>query len=83
MLHSSRFLIVINFLRHINSICVWNMMKQSNIFQTRYDRTYIYDRYYKRTHIYVFLFSVKKSACLNYREFDFEGVLVGVPHTWY
>ncbi len=26
---------------------------------------------------------VWKNACLNYREFDFEGDLVGVPHTWY
>ncbi len=23
------------------------------------------------------------NACLNYREFDLEGDLVGVPHTWY
>ncbi len=28
--------------------------------QTRYDTTYIYDRYFIRTHVYVFLFSVKK-----------------------
>ncbi len=27
---------------------------------TRYDRTCIYDGYYIRTHVYVFLFSVKK-----------------------
>ncbi len=44
--------------------------------------TYIYDRYYIRTHVYMFLFSVK-NACLNYREFDLECDLVGVPHTWY
>ncbi len=42
------------------SICVWNMIKQSNPLQTRYDMTYIYDRYYIRTHVYMFLFSVKK-----------------------
>ncbi len=24
-----------------------------------------------------------KNACLNYRTFDLEGDLVGVPHTWY
>ncbi len=24
-----------------------------------------------------------KNACLNYRDFDLEGDLVGVPHTWY
>ncbi len=23
-----------------------------------------------------------ENACLNYHEFDFEGDLVGVPHTW-
>ncbi len=32
--------------------------------------------------VYMFLFSVK-NACLNYREFDLEGDLAGVPHTWY
>ncbi len=62
----------------MHSIYVWNMIKQSKSLQTRYDRTYIYDKYYKRTHVYVFLFSVKK-ACLIYREFDLEGDLVGVP----
>ncbi len=62
----------------MHSICVWNMIKQSKPLQTRYDTTYIYDRYYIRTHVYVFLFSVK-NACLNYREFDLEGDLVGYP----
>ncbi len=61
MLHFSRFLFLINFLRHMHSICVWNMIKQNNPLQTKYDRTNIYDRCYIRTHIYVFLFSVKKS----------------------
>ncbi len=28
-------------------------------------------------------FLVWKNACFNYREFDLEGDLVGVPHTWY
>ncbi len=65
----------------MHSICVWTMIKQSNPHQTRYDRTNIYDRYYIRTHIYVFLFSVKKT-CLSYREFDLEGDLVRVLHTW-
>ncbi len=37
----------------------------------------MYDRYYIRTHVYVFLFSVK-NACLNYRECDLDGDLVGV-----
>ncbi len=43
---------------------------------------HIYDKYFRRTHVYVFLFSVK-NACLNYREFDLEGDLVGVLQTWY
>ncbi len=59
------------------------MIKQSKPLQTRYDRAYIYDRYYIRTHVYVFLFSVKTNACLNYREFDLKGDLVGVLHAWY
>ncbi len=67
---------------YIYSICVWNMIKQSESLQTRYGTTCIYDRHYIRTHVYVFLFCVK-NACLNYREFDLEGDLVGVPHTWY
>ncbi len=45
----------------MDSICVWDMIKQSKPLQTRYDRTYIYDRYYIRTHVYVFLFNVKKT----------------------
>ncbi len=57
-------------------------IKQSKPLQTRYDMTYINDRYHIRTHVYVFLFSVK-NACLNYREFDLEDDLVGALHTWY
>ncbi len=41
-------------------ICVWNKIKQSKPLQRRYDTTYIYDRNYIRTHVYMFLFSVKK-----------------------
>ncbi len=66
----------------MHPICVWNMIKQSKSLQTRFDTTYVYDRYYIRTHVYVFLFSVK-NARVNYREFDLEGDLMGVPHTWY
>ncbi len=44
----------------MHSICVWDMIKQSKPLQTRYDAIYIYDRYNIRTHVYVFLFSVKK-----------------------
>ncbi len=66
----------------MHSICVWYMIKQNKPLQTRYDTTCIYDRYYIRTHVYVFLVRVKK-AVLNYREFNLEGNLVGVPHAWY
>ncbi len=66
----------------MHSVCVWNMIKQTKSLKTGYDTTYIYDRYYIRTHVHVFLFSVK-NACLNYRGFDVEGDLVGVLHTWY
>ncbi len=83
MLHFSRFLFLINFLRHMHSICVWNMVKQSNPLQTRYDRTYVYDRYYIRTHIYVFLFSVKKTRVWVIASLTLKVTLGGVPHTWY
>ncbi len=59
MLHLSRFLFLTNFQQHVHSICVWYMIKQSKPLQTRYDTTYIYDRYYIRTHVYMFIFSVK------------------------
>ncbi len=64
MLHVSRFLFLINFQRHMHSIYVWNMIKRSKPLQTRYNTTHIYDRYYIRTHVYVFLFSVKKTRVL-------------------
>ncbi len=44
----------------MHSICVWNMIKQSKPLQTRYNTINIYDRYYVRTHVYMFLFSAKK-----------------------
>ncbi len=66
----------------MHSICVWNMIKQSKPLQARYDTTNINDSFYVRTHVYVFLFNVK-NACLNYRECDLDGHLVGVPHTWH
>ncbi len=44
----------------MHSICVWNMIEQSKPLQTRYDTTYISDRYFIRLHVYGFLFSVKK-----------------------
>ncbi len=44
----------------MHSMSVWNMIKQGNPLQTRYDRAYICGRCYIRTHVYVFLFSVEK-----------------------
>ncbi len=69
MPHFSCCLFLINLQRHMHSMCVWNMINQSKSLQTRYETTYMYDRYYM-------CFSVKE------REFDLEGDLVGVPHTW-
>ncbi len=62
MPHFSRLLFLKKNQRHMHSICVWDMIKQSKPIQTRYETTYIYDRYYIRTHVYVFLFGVKKSV---------------------
>ncbi len=42
---------------------------------------YIRQVLYKNTYICVLF--VWKNACLNYCEFDLEGYLVGVPHTWF
>ncbi len=60
MAHFSRLLFLKKIQRPMHYICVWDMIKQSKPLQTRYDTTYIYDGYYIRTHVYVFLFSVKK-----------------------
>ncbi len=74
--------IFIYFQRHVHSISLWGMIKQSKRLQTRYATTYIYDKYYTGTHLYAFLLSVK-NACLNYHEFDLEGDFVRVPHRRY
>ncbi len=60
MLDFSRFFILNSFpATNAFHMCVeYDKTKQP--LQTRYDRTYIYDRYYIRTYVYVFLFSVKK-----------------------
>ncbi len=54
MLHFPRFLFLVNFQRHMYSLCVCNMIKQGKSLQTRYAATDIYDRYYIRTHVYDF-----------------------------
>ncbi len=65
MPHFSRLLFLKKFQRHMRSISVWYMIKQTKPLQTRYDVTYIYDRYDIRTHVYVFLFNVKKQVSIS------------------
>ncbi len=80
MIHFSRFLFVINFKRHMHSICMWNMVKHSEPLQARYDRTYIYDRYYIRTHVHLFLFSVKKRVFELSRVWPWRRPCGGTPY---
>ncbi len=61
----------------MQSIFVWSMIKQSESLRTKYDSTYINDKYV--VYAYVLLL-VWKDACFNYREFDLEGDRVGVLH---
>ncbi len=56
--HASFFLF---YMRHMHSKCAWNMIKQSESLQTRYNTTHIFDNYYVRTHVHVFIFNVKKT----------------------
>ncbi len=60
MPHFLRLLFLKTFQRHMHSVCVRDMIKQSKPLQTRYDTTYTYDKYYMRTRVDVFLLSVKK-----------------------
>ncbi len=83
MLHFSRFLFFINFQRHMHPICVWNMIEQSKPLQTRYDTTYIYERYFIRTHVYVFLFSVKKCVFELSRVWPWWWPCGGTPYMVY
>ncbi len=75
MPHFSRLLFLKKFQRHMHSICVLDMIKQSKPLQTRYATTYIYT-----TDIICLCVPFK---CEKKRVFDLEGDLVGVPHTWY
>ncbi len=75
MLHFSRFLFLMNFQWHMHSIFVWNMKKQSESRQTRYDTTYINDSYY----VYVFLFSVKKRVLELSRVWPWRWPCEGTP----
>ncbi len=67
----------------MHSIFVWYMLQQSDSIWTRYDTTYAYEKYSPITNVYVFLWIMKKKTYFNYRKFDLEDELVGVPHTWY
>ncbi len=44
----------------MHPIFVWNMIRQIEPLNTRYDTTYMHDRYLVIIHIYVSLFGVKK-----------------------
>ncbi len=48
--------------------------------QTRYDMTYIYDRYYIGTHVYMFLFSVKKRVFELSRVWPWRWPREGTPY---
>ncbi len=80
------FLFVINLLRHVHSIYVWHVTKQSKSLQTRYDTIYIYifiyiyDRYYIRTHVYLFPFSVIKRVFELLRVWPWRWPRGGTPH---
>ncbi len=56
------------------------MIEQSKPFQTRYDTTYVYDRYYIRTHVYVFLLSVKKCVFELSRVWPWRWPRGGTPY---
>ncbi len=71
---------LINFQRHLHSIYVWNMIKQGKPLQTRYDTTHSYDRYFIRTHVYVFLFSVKKTVFELSRVWPWRWPREGTPY---
>ncbi len=80
MPHFSRLLFLKKIQRPMHSICVWDMIKQSKPLQTRYDMTFIYDRYYIRTHVYVFLFSVKKRVFELSRVWPWRWPRGGTPY---
>ncbi len=59
------------------------MIKQSKHLQTRYDIAYMYDKYYIRTHVYVFLFSVKKRVFELSRVWPWRWPRGGTPYMIY
>ncbi len=63
----------------MHSTCVWNMIKQSKSLQTTYNTTHIYDKYYIRTHVYVFLFSMKKTRVWIIASLTLKVTLWGHP----
>ncbi len=59
---------------------VRNTIKQSVSLQTRYDTTHINDRFYMRTHVYVFRFSVKKRVFELSRVWPWRWPRGGTPY---
>ncbi len=57
-----------------------DMIKQSESLQTRYNMAYIYDRFYIRTHVYVFLFSVQKRVFELSRVWPWRWPREGTPY---
>ncbi len=64
----------------MHSMCVRNMIKQSKSLQTTYDTPHIYDKYYIRTHVYVFHFSVKKRVFELSRVWPWKWPCGGTPY---
>ncbi len=64
----------------MHSICVGNMIKLRKPLQMRNERTYIYDRYYIRTHVYVFLFCVQKRVFEFSRAWPWRWPPGGTPY---
>ncbi len=67
----------------MHSICVWNMIEQGKPLRTIYDTTHISDRYLIRTHVYVFLFSVKKCVLELSRVWPWWWPCGGTPYMVY
>ncbi len=61
----------------MHSIYVWSMINKANPFKQ--DSAHISDRYYVRTHIYVFLFNEKKTRVLIIARWTLKVTLWGYP----
>ncbi len=54
--------------------------KTKQTLQIRYDKTYIYDKYYKRAHVYMLLFSEKKRVFELSRVWPWRWPRGGTPY---